>query len=69
MKRTSLNDIATKLGVSKTLVSFVLNGKGKEFRINEEICKKVQETAREMNYQPNRLAHSLCTDNLGYVSI
>lgn len=61
MKKTSLNDIALRLGVSKTLVSFVLNGRGKEFRISDDICKKVLETAREMNYQPNRIAQGLRT--------
>jgi len=61
MKKTSLNDIALKLGVSKTLVSFVLNGRAKEFRISDEICKKVVETAAEMNYQPNRIAQGLRT--------
>lgn len=61
MKKTSLNDIAQYLGVSKTLVSFVLNGKGKEFRISDDICKKVLETAKEMNYQPNRIAQGLRT--------
>ena len=69
MKRTSLNDIAAKLGVSKTLISFVLNGKGKEFRINEEICKKVQETAKEMNYQPNRLAQGLRTGKTNTIGL
>ena len=61
MKRTSLNDIAKHLGVSKTLVSFVLNGKGKEFRISEEVCKKVMDVAKEMKYQPNRIAQGLRT--------
>lgn len=61
MKRTSLNDIARQVGVSKTLVSFVLNGKAKEFRISDEICRKVTEVARELNYQPNRLAQGLRT--------
>lgn len=61
MKRTSLNDIAKQVGVSKTLVSFVLNGRGKEFRISDEICEKVLNAAREMNYQPNRLAQGLRT--------
>ena len=45
MKKTSLNDIAKQLGVSKTLVSLVLNGKGREHRISEEICKKEQNEA------------------------
>ncbi len=61
MKRTSLNDIAKQVGVSKTLVSFVLNGRGKEFRISEEICRKVLDVAKELNYQPNRLAQGLRT--------
>jgi LacI family transcriptional regulator len=61
MKKTSLNDIAQQLGVSKTLVSFVLNGRGKEFRISDEICRKVLETAKELNYQPNRIAQGLRT--------
>lgn len=61
MKKTSLNDIAQQLGVSKTLVSFVLNGRGKEFRISDEICRKVLETAKQLNYQPNRIAQGLRT--------
>jgi LacI family transcriptional regulator len=69
MKRTSLNDIAKQVGVSKTLVSFVLNGRGKEFRISEEICKKVLDTAREMNYQPNRIAQGLRTGKTNMIGL
>jgi len=69
MKKTSLSDIANHLGVSKTLVSFVLNGKGKEFRISEEICKRVQEVAREMNYQPNRIAQGLRTGRTNTIGL
>ena len=69
MKRTSINDIAKKVGVSKTLVSFVLNGKAKEFRISDEICKKVQDAAKEMNYQPNRLAQSLRTGKTNTIGL
>ena len=35
-KRTSIRDIAEAAGVSTTLVSFVLNGKANQYRINEE---------------------------------
>jgi LacI family transcriptional regulator len=69
MKRTSLNDIAKHLGVSKTLVSFVLNGRGKEFRISDEICKKVMDTAKEMNYQPNRIAQGLRTGKTNTIGL
>lgn len=61
MKKTSLNDIAHQLGVSKTLVSLVLNGKAKEHRISEEVCKKVVKLAKELNYKPNQIAKGLRT--------
>ena len=69
MKKTSLSDIAKHLGVSKTLVSFVLNGKGKEFRISEDICKKVLEVAKELNYQPNRIAQGLRTGRTNTIGL
>jgi LacI family transcriptional regulator, galactose operon repressor len=58
MKKT-INDIAKQLGVSNTLVSFVLNGKNKEKRISDEMTSKVLELAKSMNYTPNYLAKSL----------
>lgn len=61
MKKTSLNDIAQKLGVSKTLVSLVLNGKAREHRISEEVQKKVLKLAKELNYRPNQIAQGLRT--------
>jgi len=69
MKKTSLSDIAKHLGVSKTLVSFVLNGRGKEFRISEDICKKVLDVARELNYQPNRIAQGLRTGKTNTIGL
>ena len=59
MKKTSLADIASQLGVSKTLVSMVLNNKGDMHAISKETQKKVFETAKMMNYQPNQIARSL----------
>jgi len=69
MKKTSLNDIAIQLGVSKTLVSFVLNGKSKEFRISDDICKKVIDLAKELNYQPNRIAQGLRTGKTNTIGL
>ncbi len=69
MKKTSLNDIAKHLGVSKTLVSFVLNGRGKEFRISDDICQKVMDAAREMNYRPNRIAQGLRTGKTNTIGL
>lgn len=58
-KKTSLADIAKALGVSKTLVSMVLNGKGNDNGINEDTQKKVWAKAKELNYKPNMMARSL----------
>ncbi len=60
-KKTSLADIAKALGVSKTLVSMVLNNKGKENGINEETQKRVWAKAKELDYKPNIMARSLRT--------
>ena len=69
MKKTSLNDIAQRLNVSKTLVSLVLNGKGKEHRISEEVCKKVIAVAKEMNYRPNQIAKGLRTGKTNTIGL
>ncbi len=58
-KDPSLSDVAKQLGVSKTLVSFVLNNKGDEKGISKETQKKVQEKVIELNYQPNQIARGL----------
>lgn len=59
IKKISLKDIAAVAGVSPALVSFVLNGKGKEYRVNEDTAKRILDIARELNYQPNLAARSL----------
>ena len=69
MKKTSLNDIAQQLGVSKTLVSLVLNGKAKEHRISDDICKKVIDLAKELNYQPNQIAKGLRTGKTNTIGL
>lgn len=58
-KRTSLNDIAKALNVSKATVSFVLNGKGDQFNISKEKQRLIKEKAEELSYVPNFFAKSL----------
>lgn len=59
MKKASLSDIADSLGVSKTLVSLVLNNKGNKNGISQNTQKKVFAKAKELNYQPNQMARGL----------
>lgn len=58
-KRTSLEDIAKSVGVSKATVSFVLNGKGDDFNISKEKQRLIKEKAKELSYVPNFFAKSL----------
>jgi LacI family transcriptional regulator len=64
-QKTSLKDIANKVGVSATLVSYVLNNKDKENRVSVDTADKIRKTAKELNYFPNLNARSLKT-NISY---
>jgi len=69
-KRVSLKDIASEVGVSTALVSYVLNGLEKEKRVGPEIVKKIKEVARDLNYKPNQIARSLrkgSTNTIGLI--
>jgi len=60
-KKVSMQSIADAVGVARSTVSFVLNGKEKEGHINDEIAEKVREKAKEMNYEFNAIARGLRT--------
>ncbi|MFZ4506208.1 MAG: LacI family DNA-binding transcriptional regulator [Fimbriimonas sp.] len=55
----TLKDIARKLNISVSTVSYALNGGPRS--VPEEVRLKVLEVARELQYRPNRLARSLIT--------
>ena len=55
-----MQDIADRLGVSRSTVSLVLSGKAGS-RVSEEVKNKVFQTARELNYHVNDVARSLRT--------
>lgn len=57
----SLKDIASKLNLSMTTVSWVLSGKGDEKNISKATQKRIRECAKEMAYKPNLIARSLNT--------
>jgi LacI family transcriptional regulator len=60
-KKITSKDIAEELGISRSVVSFVLNGKNKEMRISDELTKKVLDLVETRNYQTNHIAKSLKT--------
>jgi LacI family transcriptional regulator len=60
-KKLSINDIAKSLNVSKTTISFILNGKAQEMRIGEELVDRVLKYVNEVGFKPNSIAQSLRT--------
>ena len=59
VKKKSLGDIAKELGVSKTLVSFVLNNRGDEKSISKKTQEAVFELAEKYRFTPSFLARGL----------
>ena len=63
-KNVTIRDIAEKAGVSKSLVSFVMNnsigadGK-KRYRVSDVTRERILKVAAEMDYQPNSAARAL----------
>ncbi len=57
-RMTTIQDIATDLGLSAMTISRALNGHPD---VKEETRKRIEKRARELNYRPNRWARSLVT--------
>ena len=64
----SMQDIADRLGVSRSTVSLVLSGKAGS-RVSEEVKKKVFQAARELNYHVNEVARSLRTGSSNLIGV
>ncbi|WP_162062793.1 substrate-binding domain-containing protein [Vibrio taketomensis] len=58
-KKLKLADIAALAGVSKSTVSFVLNGHAAKHRITEDTVEKVKRIAAQYNYTPSVYARAL----------
>jgi LacI family transcriptional regulator len=71
MKKKSvvIGDIAKQLNVSKTTISFIINGKAKEKRISDELEAKVMKVVAELGYVPNPLAQSLRTGKTNIIGL
>jgi LacI family transcriptional regulator len=60
-KKISIKDIAQKLNISTTTVSFVINGKSKEKFISKELTSRVLDFVAEVGFRPNSFAKGLRT--------
>ena len=66
--KTTMTDIAEALGVSQTLVSFVLSGKNDK-GISSETKKKVLQAAEKMGYCSNTYTKMLRLGRSGYMAL
>ncbi|MEJ5250430.1 MAG: LacI family DNA-binding transcriptional regulator [Chthonomonadetes bacterium] len=63
----TIRDIAKRLGISVSTVSYALNGGPRP--VPEEVRRRVLEVARELDYRPNRLARSMVTGKTETVAV
>ena len=68
-KRISIQDIAKELGISKTSISWIMNGKAKENRIGEALEKRVLDHIAKVGYQPNQFARGLRTGKTNTIAV
>ena len=54
-----LDEIAKLAGVSCTTVSYVVNGKAKQYRVSDSTIKKVEALIKQYDFKPNAMAASL----------
>lgn len=57
-RKVRATDVAARAQVSRTAVSFVLNGRG-DGNVAPEAQERIRAAARELGYQPDRVARSL----------
>lgn len=57
--RTTAVDVARKAGVSRTTVSFVMNGKSELYGIPSKTAQRVREAAEGLGYIPDRAGRAL----------
>ncbi len=58
-KKYNIEELAKKIGVSKTLVSFVLNNKADKYGVSKATQKRVQAAIKKLGFQPSSSARML----------
>ena len=67
MKKLTINEIAERAGVSKTTVSFYLNGKTN--KMSEETKQRIQHIINETGYEPSAAARAMKAKSSGLIGV
>ena len=67
MKKLTINEIAEQAGVSKTTVSFYLNGKTN--KMSKETMERIRQVIEETGYEPNGAARALKTKSSRMIGV
>ena len=67
-RRVTLTEVAKRAGVSRSAVSFVLNGRTDQ-RLSADTFTRVRRAAEELGYSPNATAKTLRTGKSGAVAL
>lgn len=67
MKKITINEIAERAGVSKTTVSFYLNGKTN--KMSEETKERIQQIIDDTGYEPNAAARAMKSKSSGVIGV
>ncbi len=67
MKKLTINEIAERAGVSKTTVSFYLNGKIN--KMSEETKQRIQHIIDETGYEPSAAARAMKAKSSGVAGV
>jgi len=65
-RAVTLQDIADRLGVSRSTASFAITGRG---RVSDEMRRRVREVADELGYRPNTVARHLKGSRTGMLAL
>ncbi|MFS0714521.1 LacI family DNA-binding transcriptional regulator [Microbacterium sp. 2P01SA-2] len=66
--RVTLREVAERAGVSRSAVSFVMNGRTDQ-RLSDDVFDRVRRAADELGYRPNITAQTLRTGRSGTVAL
>jgi len=67
--KTTMKSLAEELGLSRSTVSFVLNGEAEKRRIPPETAQRILDRAAELDFRPDFFARALNTRRTGSIGL